>query len=147
MKKSLKLLCMVLISFVLAFSSSLKGIDTEDTKMLTHPAVSQGNIVFSYSNDLWIADLSGKNVRRLTSHKGMESFPVFSPDGKWIAFSGEYDGNTDVYIIPVQGGIPKRLTWHPYSDTVRAFTPDGKFVVFMSSRGKNTLCHQSSLFP
>ena len=134
MKKSLKLLCMVLISFVLAFSSSLKGIDTEDTKMLTHPAVSQGNIVFSYSNDLWIADLSGKNVRRLTSHKGMESFPVFSPDGKWIAFSGEYDGNTDVYIIPVQGGIPKRLTWHPYSDTVRAFTPDGKFVVFMSSR-------------
>jgi len=129
----------VLLGSFLAFCllvplTLLRGVDINDTQMLTHPAVNQENIIFSYSNDLWISDYQGNHVRRLTSHKGVESYPVFSPDGKWIAFSGEYDGNTDVYIVPSQGGIPKRLTWHPYPDIVRTFTPDGKYVVFMSSR-------------
>jgi len=118
--------------------STLKGVNTNNTKMLTHPAVSQDSIAFVYANDLWTADLQGSNVRRLTSHKGIESYPVFSPDGKWIAFNGEYDGNRDVYLIPSQGGIPKRLTWHPSSDTVRAFTPEGNSVLFMSSRFSST---------
>jgi len=134
MKNLYPFFCILLIFCLLIPPSSLKGIDTNNTKMLTHPAISQEYIAFSYSNDLWIADLQGKHVRRLTSHKGVESYPVFSPDGKWIAFSGEYDGNTDVYIIPSQGGIPKRLTWHPYPDYVRTFTPDGKYLVFLSTR-------------
>ena len=134
MKKYFPLICIMGLFFLWAPFYSLTSVDTQNTQMLTHPAVSQKNIVFSYSNDLWICDLKGNHVRRLTSHKGVESYPVFSPNGEWIAFSGEYDGNTDVYLIPSQGGIPKRLTWHPYPDTVRAFTPDGKYVIFMSSR-------------
>ena len=59
--------------------------------------------------------------RRLTTDKGVESDPHFSPDGRLIAFSAQYDGNTDVFIIPVEGGIPKRLTWHPGADLVRGF--------------------------
>ncbi len=102
--------------------------------MLTQPAVGAQSIAFVYGNDLWSADMEGRNVRRLTTHKGEESGPVFSPDGRWIAFSGQYEGNTDVYVIPAEGGIPQRLTWHPSPDYVRDFTPDGKAVLFNSSR-------------
>jgi tricorn protease len=110
------------------------GIDKQNTRMLAQPAVGSRHVAFVYGNDLWTADPEGKNVSRLTTHKGEESAPVFSPDGRWIAFSGQYDGNTDVYIIPAEGGIPKRLTWHPSPDYVRDFTPDGKAVLFSSSR-------------
>lgn len=111
----------------------LAQIDNKDTKFLSQPAISKSKIAFVYSDDLWTADLDGKNVRRLTSDDGVESNPVFSPNGKLIAFSAQYDGNTDVYIIPVEGGIPKRLTWHPGADIVREFTPQGS-VLFISSR-------------
>src|SRR5262249_34080249 len=87
--------------------------DVHDTRLLTYPAVSHNNVAFIYSDDLWVADLDGRNVRRLTSDIGVESHPVFSPDGKTIAFSAQYDGNTDVYTIPLEGGSPTRLTWHP----------------------------------
>ncbi|UCG27497.1 MAG: PD40 domain-containing protein [Bacteroidales bacterium] len=110
------------------------GINTEDTKLLSQPAVSQNHIAFVYAGDLWIADQSGKNPHRLTSDEGVESEPFFSPDGQLVAFSAQYDGNTDVFIVPVTGGIPKRLTWHPGTDLVRGFTPDGKSVLFISSR-------------
>ncbi|MFW6159539.1 MAG: S41 family peptidase [Acidobacteriota bacterium] len=124
-----------LVFFIfLLFSFPAEAVDTNNTLMLTQPAVGQNMIVFSYADDLWTADLQGQNVRRLTSHSGEESNPDFSPDGKWIAFSGQYDGNTDVYLVPAEGGIPKRLTWHPGEDIVRGFTPDGSAVVFMSSR-------------
>src|SRR5437660_11971026 len=95
--------------------------DVHDTRLMTFPAVSAKHIAFIYADDLWIADLDGKNVRRLTSDIGVESHPVFSPDGKTLAFSAQYDGNTDVYTIPIEGGAPKRLTWHPGPDLVRGF--------------------------
>lgn len=107
--------------------------DVTDTRLLTQPAISARNIAFVYSEDLWVADQDGKNPRRLTSDTGVESNPVFSPDGQTIAFSAQYDGNTDVYTIPVTGGTPTRLTWHPGPDIVRGFTPDGK-VLFASNR-------------
>jgi tricorn protease len=105
-----------------------------ETLLLSQPAVSPTHIAFAYADDLWVADRDGKNVRRLTSDVGVESNPVFSPDGALIAFSGQYEGNTDVYVVPVEGGPPRRLTWHPGPDTVRGFTPDGKAVVFSSPR-------------
>jgi tricorn protease len=108
--------------------------DPTDTRLLTMPAVSAKNIAFVYAEDLWVADLDGKNPRRLTSDIGVESNPVFSPDGQIIAFSAQYDGNTDVYTIPLAGGTPTRLTTHPAADTVRGFTPDGKSVLFSSPR-------------
>ncbi len=104
------------------------------TKFLTQPALSQNQIAFVYCGDLWVADLNGQNVRRLTSDDGIESNPQFSPDGKTIAFSAQYDGNIDVFCMPVEGGVPKRLTWHPGEDIVRGFTPDGSAILFSSQR-------------
>jgi tricorn protease len=112
--------------------------DLQDTRLLTQPAVSAKNVAFIYADDLWVADLDGKNVRRLTSDIGVESNPVFSPDGNIIAFSAQYDGNTDVYTVPVSGGNPTRLTYHPGPDIVRGFTPDGKSVLFSSPRNVHT---------
>jgi tricorn protease len=108
--------------------------DLHDTRLLSQPAVSARHIAFIYADDLWVADLDGQNVRRLTTDWGVESHPVFSPDGNTIAFSAEYDGNTDVFTIPVNGGAPTRLTAHPGPDIVRGFTPDGKAVLFSSPR-------------
>jgi tricorn protease len=104
-----------------------------DTRLLTHPAVSKDKIAFVYAEDVWVADLDGKNPRRLTSDLGAEGYPAFSPDGQFLAFTGTYEGNTDVYIVPVMGGPPKRLTYHPGTDIVRGFSPDGK-VLFNSDR-------------
>ncbi len=108
--------------------------DLRDTRLLSQPAVSARHVAFLYANNLWIADLDGSNVRRLTSTVGSVTNPVFSPDGSLLAFSAQYDGNTDVYTIPVEGGSPRRLTWHPSPDVVRGFTPDGKHILFSSPR-------------
>ncbi len=102
--------------------------------LLRKPGVSRTQIVFSYAGDLWIVGRNGGDARRLTSGVGIETDPVFSPDGKLIAFTGEYDGNRDVYVVPAEGGEPKRLTYHPGPDEVVGWTPDGKNVLFRSPR-------------
>lgn len=119
---------------MVSLSANLFAIDHKDTRMLSQPAISAGHIAFIYAEDLWVANTDGSSPRRLTVDEGVESNPHFSPDGKMIAFSAQYDGNTDVYTIPVEGGIPKRLTWHPGNDVVRGFSPDGKSVLFLSPR-------------
>jgi len=140
MRRFLSLLAVGLLpTFVLADPNP------NDTRLLTQPAVSKTHVAFVYAEDLWIADLDGKNPKRLTSDLGVESNPVFSPDGSIIAFSGQYDGNTDVYTIPITGGSPTRLTWHPDRDTVRGFSPDGKKILFGSPREVYTSRH-SQLF-
>src|SRR4051812_10464245 len=106
-KLALSLLCMMMIY---AIHGQI------DAGLFRFPDVSQTQIVFSYANDLWIMPKDGGTAVRLSSPPGVESFPRFSPDGKQIAFSGNYDGNTDVYVIPVSGGIPQRLTAHGYTD-------------------------------
>jgi tricorn protease len=127
-----------LTAAVIAAAISGFGLDIRDTRMLTQPAIGKTQIAFHYANDLWVADLDGKNVRRLTSDLGLESNPVFSPDGALIAFSAQYDGNTDVFTVPAAGGVPRRLTWHPSSDIVQGFTPDGRAILFTSSRSSFT---------
>ena len=126
---------------LLAWGASLHAADTEDTRLLSEPAVSESHIAFVYAGDLWAANIDGSGVRRLTSHEGRESNPRFSPDGSLIAFSAEYDGNTDVYVVSASGGEPKRLTWHPSPDFVRDFTPDGSAVLFSSARAVHTRRH------
>ncbi len=104
------------------------------TKLLRFADISKDKVVFAYAGDLWIASREGGAARRLTSHVGDELYPKFSPDGKWIAFTGEYDGNPDVYVISAEGGEPKRLTFHPGNDMVLGWTPDGKDILFRSDR-------------
>ncbi len=133
MKKTLLTLHIALLLGITAFLPAL-AINPHDTRMMTQPAISNNHLAFIYAEDLWVANLDGSNPRRLTIDEGVESNPVFSPDGKFIAFSAQYDGNIDVYILPVEGGIPQRLTWHPGRDIVRDFTPDGKQVLFASQR-------------
>ncbi|UTW56958.1 PD40 domain-containing protein [Kordiimonas sp. SCSIO 12610] len=107
---------------------------TDETLLLRQPDISKNNIAFVYAGDLWIADRNGKNPKRLTSHAANETGPKFSPNGREIAFTANYDGNTDVYVISIDGGQPKRLTYHPGADTANGWTPDGKEVVFASRR-------------
>jgi tricorn protease len=108
--------------------------DTSGTRMLRSPSVSATEIAFAYANNIWTVERAGGRARRLTSFQGQTSNPHFSPDGKWIAFTGEYAGNADVYLVPAEGGGPKRLTWHPGADTVQGWTPDGRTIVFASAR-------------
>jgi tricorn protease len=111
-----------------------RAVDIHDTRLIADPALSADRIAFAYANDLWTARLDGTGVERLTSHPGIESGPRFSPDGRLVAFTGRYDGNTDVYVVSADGGVPRRLTWHPGNDTALGFTPDGKSVLFSSPR-------------
>ena len=105
-----------------------------DAGLFRFPDVSQTQIVFSYANDLWIMPKEGGMAVKLSSPAGIESFPKFSPDGKSIAFSGNYDGNTDIYLIATTGGVPFRITHHGMPDRVVDWTPDGQKVLFASGR-------------
>jgi len=98
------------------------------------PTIWGETVVFSAEGDLWKVPVSGGPALRLTTHAGQEGFPKFSPDGKWLAFSGEYQGNRDVYVMPAAGGPPKRLTYHPARDEVVAWKPDSSAIVFRSQR-------------
>ena len=105
----------------------------QGTRLLRQPTLSNESVVFVYANDLWKSPLSGGEAIRLTTYEGYESSPHFSQDGKWIAFSAQYDGNTDVFVIASEGGTPQRLTYHPGSDVVQGWTPSGD-IIFRSGR-------------
>ena len=117
---------------------------TDAPTLFRQPTINKTAIVFSYAGDLWTVARSGGDAKRLTTGVGAERDPYFSPDGKMIAFTGEYDGNTDVYVIPAGGGVPKRLTYHPALDEVSGWSPDGKSVMFASTR--NSSSNYSRLF-
>jgi tricorn protease len=104
-----------------------------DARMLREPDVSNTHIAFIYAGDIWVAPKAGGVADRLTTAKGEESLPRFSPDGSWIAFSGNYDGNTDVYSIPAMGGMPRRVTHDPKADRMLGWYPDGKQILFASA--------------
>ncbi len=126
------------LAVLFLIAGNVSGTDPDDTRLLEQPAISRDHIAFIYANDLWVAGPDGSDPRRLTVDEGMESRPVFSPDGSEIAFSAEYDGNIDVFTVPVKGGVPRRLTWHPGRDLVEGFTPDGSKVLFLSQRAEYT---------
>ena len=122
----------ILIGVLLAFRAVTGA--AEETPLLVHsPTVSKTQLVFAYGGYLWSVPRDGGDARQLTTD-GHEGLPVFSPDGKWLAFTGEYDGNVDVFVIPAEGGEPRRLTWHPAVDVSAGWTPDGKRVLFYSGR-------------
>ncbi len=101
-----------------------------EPRFMTHPDIHGGQVVFVYEGNLWLVPDAGGTARRLTSFPGSAVAPKFSPDGRWIAFSADYDGPQSVYLIPAAGGEPRRLTWQPGSLQAVAWTPDGRRVVF-----------------
>jgi tricorn protease len=115
-----------------------------EARLLRFPTIHADTIVFGYAGDLYTVAARGGIARRLTSHEGYEMFPRFSPDGKHVAFTAQYDGNTEIYLIPAEGGEPTRLTYtatlgrDDISDRMgpnnicMGWTPDGKHVVFRS---------------
>jgi len=115
-----------------------------DARMMRFPDITHGNIAFVYAGDIWTVSAAGGTARRLTSHEGLELFPKFSPDGKWIAFSGEYSGSRQVYIIPAEGGDPRQLTYYNsvgvmpprggWDNVVLGWTPDSKQVLIRGNR-------------
>ncbi len=119
------------------------------TRLLRFPAIQGDRVAFTYAGDLWAAPAKGGTATRLTAHPGIEVFAHFSPDGKWIAFTGQYDGDEQVYVMPSGGGEPKQLTYYPargpltprwgYDNHVYGWTPDGKSIVFRSHRDSWTL--------
>jgi tricorn protease len=130
------LLCLLLVA---------AGVQAEEgTKLLRFPDIHGDQVVFSYGGDLWLASTDGGTARRLTAHPGQELFGRFSPDGEWVAFTGQYDGDEQVYVVPTAGGEPTRLTWYPavgplpprwgYDQQVYGWSPNGEQVLFRSLR-------------
>ncbi len=91
-------------------------------------------IAFSYLGDIWTVETIGGTARAVTSHPAHDIFPVFSPDGRTIAFSSNRHGSYDIYVVPVQGGRPRRLTVDSASEMVCGWTPDGKNILYASTR-------------
>jgi tricorn protease len=116
------------------FALSAVAAAADEPLLLQKPTLSKTHIVFAYAGDLWSVPREGGDAVRLTTGTGTETDPAFSPDGKLVAFTGEYDGNVDVFVVPASGGVPKRLTWHPAPDLVLGWTPDGKRIMFSSPR-------------
>ncbi|RQP11971.1 MAG: protease [Parapedobacter sp.] len=136
------------IMLILLTMCAIWGANAQDeARLLRFPTVHGDQVAFTYAGDLYIVPASGGVARRITSHLGHELFPRFSHDGKYIAFTGQYDGNTEVFIIPATGGIPKRITYTPTlsrddladrmgpNNIVMGWTPDDQHVIY---RGRGT---------
>lgn len=123
----------ICIAMLLLFGAAALAQAQIDARMLRYPDVSATHISFVYAGDIWVMPKEGGVANKLSSPKGEESFPRFSPDGSLIAFSGNYDGNTDIYVIPALGGTPARLTHHPLSDRMLEWYPDGQHILYASS--------------
>ena len=119
--------------------------ESREGRLMRFPDIHGDKIVFVYGGDLWLASSSGGAARRITAHPGRELFPKFSPDGKWIAFTGQFDGNFNVYVMPAEGGQPRQLTFYQGSaeqlndrmgihNEVVSWTPDSKRILFLSRR-------------
>ncbi len=103
-----------------------------DARLLRYPDVSANQIAFVYAGDIWLVAKQGGTAERLSTPAGEESFPRFSPDGREIGYSANYDGNTDIYVIPAGGGLPDRITYHPAPDRMLDWYPDGSAILFAS---------------
>lgn len=135
-----------LLLWLVAIALTITMVQGQEARLMRFPAVNNNQVVFSYAGDLYSVPLSGGIARKLTTHVGYEMFPHFSPDGKTIAFTGQYDGNTEVFSIPAEGGTPKRLTYTATlkrddisdrmgpNNIVMAWTPDGSKIVYRSRK-------------
>ena len=133
------------------------ALHAQEARLLRFPAVHDNQVVFSYAGDLYTVGKTGGVARKITSHPGYEMFPKFSHDGKQIAFTGQYDGNTEVFVMPANGGTPKRITYTATlgrddvadrmgpNNIVMDWTPDDKNVVYRS-RGTSFNAFKGKLY-
>src|SRR6202041_2597107 len=145
MKKAVLALAILFISLA---SASVSFAQLQDTRplLLRQPTLSRTDIAFMYGNDLWKVSREGGDAIRLTAGPGIKRGPHFSPDGQWIAFTGEYDGKLNVYVLAASGGTPRRLTFDSGPDVVSGWTPDGENILF-ASPGDGFANNTVALFP
>ena len=133
-----------LSALVLLTLTSLSVTAGDDARLLRFPDIRNDQVAFVYAGDIWTVGANGGEARRLTSHEGLELFPKISPDGKWIAFSGEYSGSRQIFVIPAEGGTPRQLTWYNsvgvmpprggYDHVVLDWTPDSRQILIRANR-------------
>ncbi len=135
----------VFIASIAITSVAASAQEPQEGRLMRFPDIYKDKVAFVYGGNIWLASTSGGVARRITASQGRELFPKFSPDGKWIAFTGQYDGNFNVYVMPSDGGQPRQLTFYqgsaqPLSDRmgvhsqVVTWTPDSKRIVFLTRR-------------
>ena len=139
-KFKFKLIGLVICSLLFTIETSAQ----DDARLMRFPDINNNLIAFVYAGDIWSVDSNGGEARRLTSHPGLELFPKISPDGKWIAFSGEYSGSRQIFVIPSIGGSPRQLTFYNsvgvmpprggYDDVVLDWTSDSKNILIRANR-------------
>jgi tricorn protease len=130
---SLAALVVALASALFLLAGSPPLLAQVDARMLQYPDVSGTHIAFEYAGDIWIVPKEGGLANRVTSAKGEESLPRFSPDGKWIAFDGNYDGNVDIYVVPAMGGLATRVTHQGMTDRMADWFPEGTRILYTSA--------------
>jgi tricorn protease len=135
---------LLLLAAALARGDEQPQAAADEARLLRFPTIHDKQIVFTYAGDLYTVQATGGVARKLTNHDGFEMFARFSPDGKWLAFTGQYDGNTEVYVMPAEGGTPRRLTYTATlgrddvsdrmgpNNIVNGWKNDGKSIVFRS---------------
>lgn len=131
----LRIFLILLISFPV-FAQS-------EARLLRFPTINDNSIVFSYAGDLYTVSSNGGVARKLTNDVGYEMFAKFSPDGKLIAFTGQYDGNTEVYIMPAEGGVPKRVTYTATLDRDDVSDRMGPNNIVMGWKGNDEILFRS----
>src|SRR5277367_5718281 len=133
------------IFLIFVLTATIELSQEPEGRLMRFPDIHGDRIAFIYGGDIWLASASGGAAHRVTTHPGRELFPKFSPDGKWIAFTGQYDGNFNVYVMRSEGGQPRQLTFYqgspqPLNDRmgihnqVITWTPDNKRIVFLTRR-------------
>ena len=134
----------ICILMIMAFAATKRTFAIDDARLLRFPDINKDLVAFVYAGDIWTVNSSGGEARRLTSHEGLELFPKISPDGRWIAFSGEYSGSRQVFVIPSKGGLPRQLTWYNpvgvmpprggWDNVVLDWTPDSRQIMIRANR-------------
>lgn len=135
-------------ALAIAFALALDAAPPAPTpvNLARHPDYHAGTIVFSYLGDIWMAREDGTTVRQLTNNVARETYPRFSPDGKWIAFSSNRHGNNDIFVVEATGGTPERLTFHSGNDEVVGWTRDAKQILFRATRGDGAFPSVATLY-
>jgi tricorn protease len=118
----------------------------DEARLLRFPAINGDKVVFTYAGDLYTVARTGGMARKLTNHEGYEMFARFSPDGRQLAFTAQYDGNTEVYVMPAEGGVPVRLTYTATlgrddisdrmgpNNIMMTWSRDGKSIIYRSRK-------------